>query len=73
MNIAFDRHAKRRMKWRGISAEEIKVVLEKPDKIEKSYHDKMNAFKIMGRRKIRVTYKIEPNRIIVISVVDRNN
>jgi hypothetical protein len=32
--IRFDRHARRRMKWRGISEEEVYFALEDPDKVE---------------------------------------
>ena len=73
MKIVIDRHAKRRMKWRRISLEEIKAVLETPDKTEKSYHDKINVFKTIGRKNVRVTYKMEKKVIVVISVVDKNN
>ena len=34
MDIRFDRHARRRMKWRRISEEEVNQTLEKPDMIE---------------------------------------
>ena len=34
--IVFDRHAKRRMKWRKISEEEVYFTLGNPDKIEES-------------------------------------
>jgi hypothetical protein len=42
-SIKFDRHAKRRMKWRRISEEEVYLTLENPDNIEKSIRDRKNA------------------------------
>ncbi len=40
--IQFDRHAKRRMKWRKISDEEIYSTLEKPDNVEESIKGRIN-------------------------------
>jgi len=41
--IKYTRHAKRRMKWRKISEDEIKLTLAMPDKIEK-VDNRQNAF-----------------------------
>ena len=59
------------MKWRQISEYEILETIKSPDKLERSFHGKWNAFKILGRRYIRVTYKPEKKFIMVISVVDK--
>ena len=34
--IRFDRHARRRMKWRKISEDEVNLVLNSPEKTEQS-------------------------------------
>jgi chaperonin cofactor prefoldin len=69
MNIRFDRHARRRMKWRRISEEEVKQTLEKPDKIEESVKGRTNVYKSIGQRFIKVTYKKFSDEILIISVV----
>lgn len=70
--IKFDRHAKRRMKWRRISEEEVYLTLNTPDKIEESILGRMNAYKTVGQRYIKVTYKKFSEEILVISVVDKS-
>lgn len=70
--VRFDRHVRRRMKWRKISEEETYLVLENPDKIETSIQGRVNAYKSMGRRYIKVTYKEFPGEILIISVVDKS-
>lgn len=73
MKVILDRHARRRMRWRRITSEEVLLTLKAPDTIEKSYHEKWNAFKTIGKRYIRVTYKKERGNLLVISVVDKND
>ncbi len=70
--IIFDRHAKRRMKWRRISEEEVFLTLKVPDKIEESIKGRINAYKYIGQRYIKVTYKKFSEEILVISVVDKS-
>ncbi len=69
--IRFDRHARRRMKWRGISEEEVSVLLEDPDKVEESIRGRINAYKRSGQRNLKVTYKESSGQTLVISVVDK--
>jgi len=69
--VRFDRHAKRRMKWRKISEEEVRITLESPDRIEASTRGRVNAYKIHGKRHIKVTYKKFSAEILIISVVDK--
>jgi hypothetical protein len=71
MIIKIDRHAKKRMKWRQISEEEINLTLTVPDKIEESINGRMNAFKMIGNKYIKVTYKELKDEILVISVVNK--
>lgn len=51
--IRFDIHAMRRM----ISEEEVCLVLENPEKVEKSIKGRINAYKSIDQRYIKVTYK----------------
>ena len=71
MEIIFSRHAKRQIKWRKITEEEVKHTLSDYDKIEDSIKGRKNAFKKIGTRLIKVTFKEENNRIIVITALVR--
>lgn len=59
------------MKWRRISEEEVYQTLEKPDKIEESVRERMNAYKSIGKRFLKVTYKQLSGEILIVSVVDK--
>jgi hypothetical protein len=69
--IRFDRHARRRMKWRRISEEEVYSALKKPDKVEESIRGRKNVYKLIGARYSKVTYKEFSDQTLIISVVDR--
>jgi len=69
--IRFDRYAKRRMKWRGISEDEVYLALQEPERIEKSIRGRVNVYKLIGRRYIKVTYKELLGETLVISAVDK--
>jgi len=69
--IRFDRHARRRMKWRKISEEEVKLILSRPDKTEQSIKGRINVYKTIGTRYLKVTFKEFPDEILIISVVDK--
>ncbi len=70
--IRFDRHARRRMKWRKISEDEVNFVLNSPDKTEQSIKGRINVYKTLGSRYIKVTYKEFSDEIFIISVVDKS-
>lgn len=69
--LRFDRHARRRMKWRRISEEEVTLTLSSPDKTEQSIKGRINVYKTIGTRYIKVTYKEFSDEIHIISVVDK--
>ncbi len=71
--IVYDRHAKRRMKWRNISQKEVEAVLKNPDITELTKKERINAIKKIGARKIKVTYKKENDFLLIISAVDKND
>lgn len=66
-NIEFDKHAIRRMKWRGISEGEVFVVLEDPDRTDEPEKGRTNVYKKIGERVVRVTYKQTPGETLIIS------
>jgi len=70
-SIVFDRHAKRRMKDRSVSREEVLTTLETPAMIEHSDKGRNNAFKFLNQRHLRVTYKDEPDYLLIITVTTR--
>jgi len=67
--IRFDRHARRRMKWRGISEEEALAVLADPDETQVSEFGRLNALKTVSGRKIKVVFRQEGDDILVISAL----
>ena len=67
--IKFDRHAKRRMKWRKISEEEVMSVIIEPDYVESTIKNRSNAFKKISGRTIKVTYNEANDEIYVITAV----
>ena len=71
LHVQFDRHARRRMKWRRITEDEVMSVIAEPDKIEDSLRGRTNAYGSISERYLKVTYKKFDDRILVISVVDK--
>ena len=66
-----DRHAKNRIRMHGITEAEIDSAVEKPDYTEPSVEGRINVWKKIGDRFLRVTYKDE-GRILVITAVKKN-
>ena len=71
--IRYDRHARRRMRWRGISEIEVEQTVMEPDRLESSIRDRTNAYKRIGDRLIRVTFAESGDDILIITVVDRTD
>ena len=67
--IKFDRHARRRMKWRKISEEEVISVLTQPDNKESTSNNRMNAYKKINGEIIKVTFNETKEEIYVITAV----
>lgn len=57
------------MRWHRIDEHLIQRALEAPDWEEPSVEGRINRWKRIGERFLRVTYKEEPERIVVISAV----
>lgn len=70
-NVRFDRHARRRMKWRKISEEEVLHALNRPARVEQSISGRVNVYKAVGAKHLKVTYREFSEEILVIIVMDK--
>ncbi|MDE2321953.1 MAG: hypothetical protein KGL31_08580 [candidate division NC10 bacterium] len=61
------------MKWRNISEREVETILANPDKLEQTERGRINAFKQVGARYLKVTYKEYSNELLIISAVDKSD
>jgi hypothetical protein len=71
MLIRYARHAKRRMKERDVSENEVETVIQNPDYSEQSVKGRINSFKFLSGRYLRVTYKNDDDQILVITATIR--
>jgi len=69
MKISFSRHARRQMKWRQISENEVKSAINEPDSLADTVKGRKNAFKIVGGRSLKITYKPEGRTLTVITAL----
>jgi len=60
------------MRWRNISEEEVTSTLAEPENIEPSIKGRKNALKRIGHKWVKVTFIEERGRIIVVTVLDKN-
>lgn len=72
MDIRFSRHARRQMKWREIREEEVREALLSSEKVEDSIKNRRNALKHLGSKCLKVTFQQKNDRIVVITVIDKN-
>lgn len=61
------------MKWRMISQAEVEQTLAESDKTEPAIEGRKNAFKVIGNRYIKVTYRELKDEILIISAVDKSD
>jgi hypothetical protein len=57
------------MTWRKISEGEIENAVRSPDKLEPSERNRMNAYKALGNRLLKVTYSRQGDTIMVVTAV----
>ncbi|MFQ5976197.1 MAG: DUF4258 domain-containing protein [Candidatus Hydrothermarchaeales archaeon] len=69
--VKYDCHAKKRMKDREVSKDETEFAIENPDFCEPSVKGRINAFKFINGRYLRITFKEEAGHILVITVTIR--
>jgi len=71
MNVEFSRHARRRMKLYGISAEDVRLTLEQADSVEHQEDGLFAATKAFGTTHgdypLKVVYIEENNRLVVVT------
>ena len=69
--IQYSRHAKNRMRMHNISESEIADAVVQADFTEPSVEGRINVWKKSADKFIRVTYKNEPAKIMVITAVKK--
>jgi hypothetical protein len=57
------------MKWRKIAEKEIREIVIDPERVEDSMHGRKNAFKKIGDRLLKVTYKDDGEKLVIITAV----
>jgi len=72
MELYFSRHAKRQMKWREISEDEVRQTVFAPESVEDSTGARKNAFRHLGTKWLKVTFLLEGERITIITVIDKS-
>ncbi|MBM4307002.1 MAG: DUF4258 domain-containing protein [Deltaproteobacteria bacterium] len=70
--IKYTRHAKNRMRWHKITEIEVESALKTPEFLEPSLENRLNAWMKSSEKFLRVTYKDEGDRFLVISAVKKN-
>jgi len=69
--IVYVRHARRTTRFWRISHEQVLAVLEAPDRVLPTVKGRFNAIKAVEGMFLRVTYKEEEDRILVVTVIPR--
>jgi hypothetical protein len=69
--VKFTRHAKNRMRMHGISDSDVLSAIEKPEFLEPSVGERINAWIKTPDRFLRVTYRNEKDGIFVITAVKK--
>jgi len=60
------------MKWRKISESEVEETIVNPEKIVNSIKGRKNAFKYIYKRYLKVTFRKENDKIIVITAIEKS-
>jgi len=61
------------MKWRNISNRDVEEVLRIPEKTESTIRGRVNVYKTIGNRYLKVTFKDFGDHILVISAVEKSD
>lgn len=69
MKVFFSRHARKQMKWRKITENEVRSTITEPDTSADTVKGRRNAFKMVDGRLIKVTYKSEDDALTVITAM----
>ena len=57
------------MKWRKISENEVRLAINEPDMLVDTVKGRKNAFKVVGNRPLKITYKPERGTLTVITAM----
>ena len=57
------------MKWRKISEDEVRSAIDEPAGLMDTIKGRKNAFKVVGGRSLKVTYKPEGEHLIVVTAM----
>ena len=69
--IRYDRHAKRRMREREVTEEEVAIAIREPESCEQSIKGRKNIYKFLSERFLRITSREEADHILIITVTVR--
>lgn len=69
MTLIFSRHAKRQMKWRMITEDDVKLAINSPDRIEDTIRGRKNVYKMLEDRTLKITYTQEDQDLVVITAM----
>jgi hypothetical protein len=69
--IKYMRHARNRMRWHRITEVEVESALQNPEFLEPSVEQRLNAWIKTSDKFLRVTYKDETDRFLVITAVKK--
>jgi hypothetical protein len=69
--IKYTRHAKNRMRLHRLTEAEIESAIDNSDFIEPSSEGKLNAWKKVSEKYLRVTFKEEAGKVLIITAVKK--
>jgi hypothetical protein len=69
--IKYTRHARNRMRLHEVTEAEVELAIQKPKHLEPSVEGRFNAWIETSGKFLRVTYKEEKNRFLIISAVKK--
>ncbi len=69
--VRYTRHARNRMRWHKLAEAEVELTIQKPEFLEPSFEGRFNAWIKISDKFLRVTYKEEADRFLVITAVKK--
>ena len=69
MTLIFSRHAKRQMKWRMITEDDVKLTINSPDRVEDTIRGRKNVYKMLEGRTLKMTYTQEDQDLVVVTAM----
>jgi hypothetical protein len=69
--IKYTRHARNRMRLHGITEDEVELAIKKTEHLEPSVEGRSNTWIETSGKFLRVSYKEEEDRFLIISAVKK--